>query len=276
MEIINKIIEENMDINQIKKTFRSPDVSKYPEIANYSRNMIYDGKMGPGGLFLATLMARKLNVKPNLKILDLGCGNGATSFFLAKHYNVKVFAVDLWISSSEIYNRTIEHNLDDKVIPLNLDITQKIPFAENYFDIIFCMDCIHYFGGNSQFWEHLLPYLKNGGQICIGSPCFSDEFSEQTLNNLPFVYDDGTDLWSNEFSKYHSPQWWKKLLETTGEFETIDSSEIEDGVIFWEDDVLYNLENNGSIKDALTDAAQYTFRQDGIPYLTHFVLWVKK
>ena len=207
-----------------------------------------------------------------MKILDLGCGLGATSFFLANCYNVKVFAVDLWISSTELHNRVIQHNLEDKVIPLNLDITQKIPFANDYFDAIFCMDCIHYFGGNTDFWEHLLPHLKNNGRLCIGSPCFSDEFSEQTLNSLPFVYDDGTDLWPTEFSKYHSPQWWKKLLEKTRKFDSIESFEIEDGIIYWEDDVLNNLENNGDIETALTDAAQYTFREDGIPYLTHFVL----
>jgi hypothetical protein len=121
-----------------------------------------------------------------------------------------------------------------------------------------------------------LPHLKSEGQLCIGSPCFNEEFSKQTLKNLPFVYDDGTDLWPGEFSKYHSPQWWKELLERTGKFKTIESSELEDGIIFWEDDVLYNLEHNGAIKDALTDAAQYTFRQDGIPYLTHFILRAMK
>ena len=261
-----------MDIDQIKKEFRLLDISKYPEIAKYSRDEIYDMKMGPGGLFLATLMARKLNLKPHMKVLDLGCGNGATSIFLVKNYNVKVFAVDLWIDSTTIYNRVTQHNLDDRIIPLNLDIRQKIPFAKNYFDIIFCMDSVHYYGGNLDFWEHLLPHLKSEGQLCIGSPCFNDEFSEQTLNNLPFVYDDGTDLWRNEFSKYHSPQWWKELLEKTKKFKAIESSETEDGIILWEDDLLNNLENNGDIKTALTDAAQITFRQTGIPYLTHFVL----
>ena len=265
-----------MDIDQVKKVFRTPDISKYPEINEYSRNMIYEEKMGPGGLYLAALMARKLNLKPGMKVLDLGCGKGATSVFLAKNYNVRVFSVDLWIDSTILYNKIIQHGLDEKIIPLNLDITSKIPFAKNYFDVIFCMDSIHYYGGNIDFWEHILPYLKNNGQLCIGSPCFSGEFSEETLKKLPFVYDDGTDLWPNEFSKYQSPKWWKALLEKTGKFDVIESNELEDGIIFWEDDVLHNLENNGEIKTALTDAAQITFRQKGIPYLTHFLLWAIK
>ena len=62
------------------------------------------------------------------------------------------------------------------------------------------------------------------------------------------------------------------MVEKTNKFDLIESFEIEDGIIYWEDDVLNNLENNGDIETALTDAAQYTFREDGIPYLTHFVL----
>jgi SAM-dependent methyltransferase len=265
-------ILKNMNINQIKAEFRTPDITKYPEISKYSRDMIYDEKMGPGGLYLAVLMARELNLRPNMKVLDLGCGKGATSFFLAKHYGVNVFAVDLWIKSTVIFDRIVQNNLSDKVIPLNLDITQKIPFANDYFDAIFCMDSIHYYGGNIQFWEHLLPHLKIGGKLCIGSPCFNEEFSKETLNNLPFVYDDGTDLWSNEFSKYHSPKWWKALLEKTGKFKEIESSEIDDGIILWEDDLLNNIENNIDNKTILTDAAQIAFKQKGIPYLTHFIL----
>ena len=269
-------MEKNMDIDQVKKEFRTPDISKYPEIKEYSRNMIYEEKMGPGGLYLAALMARKLNLKSGMKVLDLGCGKGATSVFLAKNYNVRVFSVDLWIDSTILYNKIIQHGLDEKIIPLNLDITSKIPFAKNYFDVIFCMDSIHYYGGNIDFWEHLLPYLKNDGQFCIGSPCFSNEFSVETLKNIPFVYDDGTNLWPEEFSKYHSPHWWKELLEKTEKFSIIESSELEDGIIFWEDDILHNLENNGDIETALTDVAQITFRQNGIPYLTHFILWAIK
>jgi len=265
-----------MDIEKIKKEFRPADITKYPEISNYSRDMIYDGKMGPGGLFLAALMARKLNLKPHMRVLDLGCGNGATSFFLARHYNVKVFAVDLWINSTDIFNRAVQRKLEDVVIPLNLDITQKLPFANNYFDAVFCMDCVHYFGGNAAFWEHFLPHLKSEGQLCIGSPCFNEEFTEENLKNLPFVYDDGTDLWLNEFSKYHSPRWWKNLLEKSGKFDVIESSETEDGIVLWEDDLLNSLENNVDVKTALTDAAQITFRQDGMPYLTHFILWAKR
>ena len=37
-----------------------------------------------------------------MKILDLGCGKGLTSIFLAKEFGVQVYATDLWITAAEI------------------------------------------------------------------------------------------------------------------------------------------------------------------------------
>lgn len=36
-------------------------------------------------------------------------------------------------------------------MPLNLDITAELAFAHDYFDAVFCMDSVHYFGGTLEF-----------------------------------------------------------------------------------------------------------------------------
>ncbi len=43
-----------MKIEEIEKRFRHPSAAAYPELTRYSRAQIYDGKMGPGGLYLAS------------------------------------------------------------------------------------------------------------------------------------------------------------------------------------------------------------------------------
>jgi SAM-dependent methyltransferase len=163
------------------------------------------------------------------------------------------------------------------VIPLNLDITQKLPFADSYFHAIFCMDSIHYYGGSIDFMRHLLKHLRPGGRFCIGSPCFNEEFSPEAIRRLPREYDDGTDLWRSEFSRYHSPQWWAELLDETGIVDIAECTELEDGVVMWEDELLYNIERCGWPEDrANTDFAQIAYGYAKRPYLTHFVLTVQK
>jgi SAM-dependent methyltransferase len=265
-----------MNIDQIRREFRTPAAADYPELQGYSRTAIYEGKMGPGGLYLAAQMSRRMHLSAGQRVLNLGCGGGATSVFLAKKFGVFVVALELYLSATEKYRRFQQHGVEDRVVPLNLDITRELPFAHDYFDAIFCMDSVHYYGGTLAFWAHLLPHLKQGGGLCIGSPCFNAEFSTQALQELPLVYDDGTDLWSGEFSRYHSPPWWADLLQQTGALDVKESRELEDGVIYWEDDALHNLEVGGSPEKEEKEADQITFRREGMPYLTHFVLYAEK
>ena len=263
-----------LSISDLKTRFRRLKEVEYPELAGLTRAQIYDGKMGPGGLYLAARMARTLSLKRGTTIMDLGCGRGATSVFLARQFGVNVLAVDWWISANELYSRTQQAGLN--IVPMHLDITQALPFAESCFDAIFCMDAIHYFGATPGFLPHLLRHLKPGGRLCIGSPCFNEEFDAAKLHNLPHEYDDGTKLWNEEFSKYHSPHWWADLFRQTGLVTVLSVEELHDGVVMWEDEVLWNLERAAkSDEEALIDARQIAYGYNHRPYLTHFVLTVE-
>ena len=234
--------------------------------------------MGPGGLYLATYMARALHLEPGKLVLDLGCGRGATSCFLAGQYSATVIALDLWNPATAIYRRARAANVTERVIPLRLDVTQTLPFAEDYFDAIFCMDAIHYFGANSGFFSRLLALLKPGGRLVIGSPCFSHEFTSSQLAHMPCEYDDGTSLWPNEFSRYHSPSWWGDLISGTGLVTVTTCQELPDGIVLWEDDTLDNMARGQSEQAALKDAAQILYGRNhpDFPYLTHFLLAAQK
>ena len=48
-----------MEIGDIRSTFRSPEIGDYPELTGYTREEIYQGKMGLGGLFLAAEMSQE-------------------------------------------------------------------------------------------------------------------------------------------------------------------------------------------------------------------------
>jgi SAM-dependent methyltransferase len=264
-----------MDISTIKSNLRRIDPSAYPELKGHSRDTIYEGRMGPGGLYLAARMSRSLGVRGGGLVMDLGCGKGATSAFLVQHLGVRVVAVDLWIPANELHQRFVRLGVADRVIPLNLDITQRLPFADGYFDAIFCMDSMHYYGGNVESMRHLLKHLKPGGRFCIGSPCFNREFTEEELASLP--HESSGEVWASEFSKYHSPHWWRALLEETGLVRTVECAELEDGVVLWEAELLYHIESCGwSAERAQSDFAQMAYGHDNEPYLTHFVLTVQK
>ena len=135
----------------ITDDFRKPDIDKYPELTAYTDTECYEYFIGCGGLYLAVEMARKMNLKKGDIVLDLGCGFGSASIFLTNTYGVTVISVDLWNSPELLNQRISKRQLKNSIIPLNIDITQNIPFAENYFDAIFCMNSLFLFGENVDF-----------------------------------------------------------------------------------------------------------------------------
>ena len=150
--------------------FPAIPVSDYPELKDYSRKEVYDGAMAPGGLFLASDMAKCMHLEKGMRVLDLGPGNGASSRFLARHYSVRVFMAELWIDPTKNWQRVEEAGLSDDVVPMKLD-ARSLPFAEGYFDAVFCLDAFAYFMTDDLYPAYLARFLRPGGRICIGGHC---------------------------------------------------------------------------------------------------------
>ena len=70
---------------------------EYPRSNGYDADWVLAGDMGPHPLWLLEDLARDLELRPGMRVLDLGSGKGTTSVFLALEYGVQVWAADLWI-----------------------------------------------------------------------------------------------------------------------------------------------------------------------------------
>jgi SAM-dependent methyltransferase len=254
-------------LNVLARRMTPIDRGGYPELAGLSAQQIYEGKMGPGGLYLAAQMLRSVVAAEDMRVLDLGCGRGATSVFIARRLGARVISADLWISAAERQVLIEKHGAQGLVTPLDVDVRQPLPFAEKDFDLIFCMDAFHYFGARRHVVARLTRALKPGGRIVVGNPCFDREVQRP----IPAVYQGP---WAEEFSKYHSPPWWRDKLGSFDLFADVSAWEADDGQALWDDDLLFDLARGDDPVRLLADAREITFGRDhpGQPILTHLIL----
>jgi cyclopropane fatty-acyl-phospholipid synthase-like methyltransferase len=176
--------------------------------------------MGPNAMRVAEELTSHLNIKENMRVLDLGCGCGLSTILLTQKYGVSVFAADLWISPTENYERFQSIGIDDKAVPISVDATKGLPFAKGYFDLLFTVDAYHYFGDTAEMLPSLIPFVKKGGYIAVAVPGIKYEFGE----NVP---DEMKPFWNDEVARtIHSLDWWKELWSREKGIELIDIREM--------------------------------------------------
>ncbi len=270
-------------IRTLISDFSAPDRTHYPELAAYTRDEIYEDFFGGGGLYLATHMTRTLQLRPGDIVLDLGCGKGPTSIFLAKHFNVHVVAVDLWTSATFLNDKFTARGYRERIVPLNLDVTGDLPFAENYFDAIFCLNSFNFYGGSVEFLHHLLKHLNPGGQLCLGSEVLSDEFTAEQLQCPPYVYafqlpppNEHVNVFEGDFKKQHTPQWWRKLFEDSGLLAVEHCAELDDAAEIYEEMVRYEYDHDLDPFDVDICLQQMDWGRTHRPRKTLFVLTARK
>jgi cyclopropane fatty-acyl-phospholipid synthase-like methyltransferase len=195
--------------------------------------------LGPNAMWLIEILCEKMDLKPGMRVLDMGCGMGLTSIFLAKEFGVTVFANDLWISPSDNYRRFVEMGVDDRVFPIRTE-AHALPYADNYFHAAISVDAYHYFGTDETYFPNYYSKLvKKGGQIGIVSPGLTREFS----NGLPEAM---KPHWEPDMYTFHSAEWWKDMWAKTGLVDVTYAEAIKDGKELWKSTADFDLHASDS------------------------------
>ncbi|HOG02135.1 MAG: Cyclopropane-fatty-acyl-phospholipid synthase [Firmicutes bacterium ADurb.Bin248] len=202
--------------------------------ADFGNDFLKQNFMGPNSIMIMAELAESLDLHPGMKVLDLGCGKGLTSFYLAKYFNVTVFATDLWIPATENLKRINQLGLEDKVFPIHAE-ARTLPYANDFFDLAVSVDAYHYFGTDEYYLNnYLAPLVKAGGQIAIAVPGVTADFDKNGPSETLKKY-----CVSGEFQTFKSNAWWNRLWLRSETVEDIKSFDLKCHKTAW-DEWLYS------------------------------------
>ncbi len=201
---------QDYDTQWVEGLLRAPDrVRRYPRASTYDPRWIWENEAGSHCLWLMEALSEMLDLRPGIRLLDLGCARATESIFLAKEFGVQVWAVDLGVDPSENWKRICAAGVEQQVFPVRGD-GRDLPFADNFFDAIVSLNTLQFFGTDDLYlsWR-LLPKLRPGGQLGVVVPGLLHEFEDGVPDYLqPY--------WKPDFLGWHSPGWWRHHWTKTG------------------------------------------------------------
>jgi cyclopropane fatty-acyl-phospholipid synthase-like methyltransferase len=208
---------------------------------------------GANSLWLTEWLTEALDLRPGMRVLDLGCGRGASSIFLCREFDVQVWAADLWNSVSERFQRVRDAGVERGVFPIHAD-GRSLPFAAEFFDAIICVDAFPYCGGTDELYlNDLARLVRPGGLVGIaGAGVTQDIDGAAVPEHLRawWTQDQGWCL--------HSAKWWRRHWEQSGIVDVEVADTMPDGWQRWLDWHLAIAPNNREEIQALeTDRGRY-------------------
>jgi cyclopropane-fatty-acyl-phospholipid synthase len=130
------------------------------------------------------LVARKLDLQPGMRLLDVGCGWGSMVMHAARQYGVRALGVTLSLEQAQWAQRAIEEaGLSGLAEVRHMDYRDV---SESGFDAVSSIGLTEHIGGEQlpAYTHHLLERLRPGGRLlnhCIIRPDTS----------IPTIYKDG-------------------------------------------------------------------------------------
>ncbi|MFN3233659.1 MAG: SAM-dependent methyltransferase [Alphaproteobacteria bacterium] len=197
----------------------------FPRAATYDPDWVLDNEMGPNVLWLTEWAMGDFPLKPGMRVLDLGCGKALSSIFLAKEYDVTVWAADLWIPATDNWRRIEAAGFADRIFPIHAE-AHDLPFADDYFDAIVSFDAYHYFGTDDLYLGYISRFLKPGGWMCAVLPTLSRDLPDGPPATLkPY--------WDWQFGCFHSIDWWRQHWQKSGLVSVERAEGLPDGWELW-------------------------------------------
>jgi SAM-dependent methyltransferase len=201
---------------------------RFPRSSKYNPEWVLASVSGgANSLWLVEWLTEALDLRPGMRVLDLGCGRAASSIFLRREFGVQVWATDLWFSASENIQRIRDAGVDDGVFPIHSD-ARSLPYAADFFDAIVSIDSFFYYGTDDLYLNYLARFVKPGGPVAIAGAGLIQEIGDALPEHL-------REWWTPELWCLHSAGWWRRHWERTGILEVELADSMPDGWQRWLD-----------------------------------------
>jgi len=189
-----------------------------------------DEMMKLGGIDAAAVSASGAD---EIKVLDVGCGVGGTSRYLAKNLGPKASVTGITLSPNQVKRATelaSEQGVDNaKFTVMN---ALEMEFEDNSFDIVWACESGEHMPDKEAYINEMMRVLKPGGKYVMATWCQRDDrevpFSDKDERDLKFLYEEWTHPYFISIEKY------KEIIDATGLMNEVTTADwVKETIASW-------------------------------------------
>jgi phosphoethanolamine N-methyltransferase len=162
-----------------------------------------DGYLSPGGPAEVERVLANIDLEDK-RVLDLGCGSGGITLFIARRFNPKQivgFDVELPVIE-QARHRATEGGMAGRV-----EFTQappgRLPFADESFDVVFSKDAMVHIADKEAVFADIFRVLKPGGTFAASDWLISHD-DEPTADMKAYIAAEGLSFGMASPKRYRS------------------------------------------------------------------------
>lgn len=182
---------------------------------------------------MVTVDLHELKLKPGMRVLDAGCGNGRHLRALANLPDLIIFGIDRNPSDVAEALKTLKNMtspLSHDVLVTCGDIT-ALPFESESFDCVICSEVLEHIPEHEAALQELVRVLKPNGNLVVSVPRYfsericwliSSQYSKDEGGHIriykkkklkKMLSGHGMQCWKINYKHaLHAPYWWLKCL----------------------------------------------------------------
>lgn len=161
-----------------------------------------------GGFAATDELLALCHVDSAQEVLDVGCGIGVASAYIARRYGCRVVGVDMsermvaW-SRQRAWEEKVEHRVE-----LYVADVLALPFPSDQFDVVFCESVLVFVRDKQRAIRECVRVAKPGGHVGINEVCWADQVSPEIAARAEAIV--GTN------AEVPGPVDWEMLWEQSG------------------------------------------------------------
>ena len=142
----------------------------------------------PGGLEKSLEMAETCKISRESKILDIGCGKGATAIRLAGIYGCSITCIDLSENMIRYAEQAAAAKQHGGKIEFIRQDAHQLPFRDNTFDIVL-VECTTVLMDKDRAFNEFLRVVKAGGYVADLEMTWKKEPPRDVIDRASYIWD---------------------------------------------------------------------------------------